>query len=73
MSGNKIRKESIDSLEAVLKGNRSKTPLSKDKLLMTGTAFEGERHERSSNINTFYMNKTNVIDDLSKENVLRHL
>lgn len=23
--------------------------------------------------NTFYMNKTNAIDDLSKENVLRHL
>lgn len=23
--------------------------------------------------NTFYMNKTNAIDDLSKENVIKHL
>ena len=42
---------------------------------MTGGPFaEGaDRIERSSNINTFYMNKTNAIDDLSKENVVRHL
>ena len=42
---------------------------------MTGGAFAdgADRIERSSNINTFYMNKTNAIDDLSKENVVRHL
>jgi len=42
---------------------------------MTGAAFteNNERIERSSNINTFYLNKTNAIDDLSKENVIRHL
>lgn len=68
LSGNKIKKESIDGLEAVLKANRAKNPISKDKLLMTGGAFlEGnDRIERSSNVNTFYMNKTNAIDDLSK-------
>jgi len=55
--------------------NRSKNPISKDKFLMTGAAFteNNERIERSSNINTFYLNKTNAIDDLSKENVIRHL
>ena len=77
LSGNKIKKESVDGLEGVLKANRAKNPISKDKLLMTGGPFaEGQgqdRIERSSNINTFYMNKTNAIDDLSKENVVRHL
>lgn len=75
LSGNKIKKESVDGLEGVLKPNRAKNPISKDKLLMTGGPFaEGQdRIERSSNINTFYMNKTNAIDDLSKENVVRHL
>lgn len=55
--------------------SRSKNPISKDKFLMTGAAFteNNERIERSSNINTFYLNKTNAIDDLSKENVIRHL
>jgi hypothetical protein len=54
--------------------NRNKTPISKDKLLMTGGLLEpADRNDRSSNINTFYLNKTNAIDDLSKENVIRHL
>ena len=39
LSGNKIKKESIDGLEAILKVNRSKNPISKDKLLMTGGPF----------------------------------
>jgi hypothetical protein len=75
LSGNKIKKETIDALEQVLKTNRTKNPISKDKLLMTGGAFleNNDRIERSSNLNTFYMNKTNAIDDLSKENVVRHL
>ena len=75
LSGNKIKKQSTDGLEAILKANRSKNPISKDKLLMTGGAFlEGnDRIEKSSNLNTFYLNKTNAIDDLSKENVVRHL
>ena len=68
LSGNKIKKETIDGLEAVLKINRGKNPISKDKLMMTGGAFldTNERPERSSNLNTFYNTKTNAIDDLSK-------
>lgn len=66
LSGNKIRKESVDALEAILKVNRSKNPISKDKLLMTGGVFidNSDRMDRSSNPNvgTFYMNKTNAID-----------
>jgi hypothetical protein len=76
LSGNKIKKESVDALEAILKANRSKNPISKDKLLMTGAVFADniDRNERSSgNVGTFYMNKTNAIDDLSRENVVRHL
>lgn len=75
LSGNKIKKQNIDSLEAILKVNRNKNPISKDKLLMTGGGFfEGnDRNNDRSNVGTFYMNKTNAIDDLSKENVVRHL
>lgn len=41
---------------------------------MTGGGFADKTHEISSNgQNTFYLNKTNAIDDLSKENVLKHL
>ena len=42
--------------------------------MMTGGAFleNNDRIDRNSNLNTFYMNKTNAIDDLSKENVVRH-
>lgn len=42
---------------------------------MTGGVFAepAERNDRSSNVGTFYMNKTNAIDDLSRENVVRHL
>jgi exonuclease VII large subunit len=43
---------------------------------MTGGAFlEGNDRPTpaSANVNTFYLNKTNAIDDLSKENVVRHL
>ena len=36
LSGNKIKKDNIDGLEAILKVNRSKNPISKDKLMMTG-------------------------------------
>jgi hypothetical protein len=60
----------------VLKANRAKNPISKDKLLMTGGVFADnvDRNDRSSaNVGTFYLNKTNAIDDLSKENVVRHL
>jgi hypothetical protein len=56
-------------LEAILKNNRSKNPISKDKLLMTGGVFADNVDRSSSgtaNIGTFYMNKTNAIDDLSK-------
>lgn len=65
----------MDALEAILKVNRSKNPISKDKLLMTGGVFlDSSANERSpANVGTFYMNKTNAIDDLSKENVVRHL
>lgn len=75
LSGNKIKKETTDALELVLKNNRAKNPISKDKLLMTGGAFleTNDRIERPSNVNTFYLNKTNAIDDLSKENVVKHL
>lgn len=76
LSGNKIKKDSVDGLEAILKANRSKNPISKDKLLMTGAVFadNSDRNDRSSlNPGTFYMNKTNAIDDLSRENVVRHL
>lgn len=42
---------------------------------MTGGLIEN--NDRSSiannNVNTFYLNKTNVIDDLSKENIIKHL
>ncbi len=44
---------------------------------MTGGVFveNSIQNDRSStgNIGTFYMNKTNAIDDLSRENVVRHL
>ena len=65
----------MDALESILKVNRTKNPLSRDKLMMTGGAFleNNDRIDRNSNLNTFYMNKTNAIDDLSKENVVRHL
>lgn len=66
----------MDALEAILKVNRSRNPISKDKLLMTGGTFlEGNDRPTpaSANVNTFYLNKTNAIDDLSKENVVRHL
>jgi hypothetical protein len=71
LSGNKIKKESIDALEAILKVNRSKNPISKDKLLMTGGVFSdnGDRagvDRSTANVGTFYNNKTNAIDDLSK-------
>lgn len=60
-----------------MKVNRGKNPISKDKLLMTGGVFveNSIQNDRSStgNIGTFYMNKTNAIDDLSRENVVRHL
>lgn len=43
---------------------------------MTGGVFT-ENVDRNpsatANIGTFYMNKTNAIDDLSKQNVVRHL
>jgi hypothetical protein len=56
--------------------NKNKNPISKDKLLMTGGTFF-ENNDRLSgatnNVNTFYLNKTNAIDDLSKENVIKHL
>jgi Ran GTPase-activating protein (RanGAP) involved in mRNA processing and transport len=39
LSGNKIKKEVVDGLESVLKANRNKNPISKDKLMMTGGAF----------------------------------
>jgi len=43
---------------------------------MTGGTFF-ENNDRLSgatnNVNTFYLNKTNAIDDLSKENVIKHL
>lgn len=74
LAGNKIKKEAIESLEAYLKQNRNKNPISKDKLMMTGGAdlTIGENTIVNS-ANTFYMNKTNAIDDLSKENVIKHL
>ncbi len=74
LSGNKIKKESVDGLEGVLKANRAKNPISKDKLLMTGGAFlDSSQPSATGNVGTFYMNKTNAIDDLSRENVVRHL
>jgi hypothetical protein len=58
----------VDALEAVLKGSRTKNPISKDKLLMTGGAFLDTSSVPSAtgNVGTFYMNKTNAIDDLSR-------
>ena len=62
-----------------MKSNRSKNPISKDKLMMTtgtiggfGETMNAENTFLGSG-NTFYMNKTNAIDDLSRENVIKHL
>jgi hypothetical protein len=43
--------------------------------MMTGGIVESSDNTiiNVNNANTFYMNKTNAIDGLSKENVLRHL
>lgn len=41
-----------------------------------GTFVEGERSVQGGSTmqaGTFYQNKTNAIDELSKENVVRHL
>ena len=37
LSGNKIKKESTDMLENLLKSNRNKNPISKDKLIMAAS------------------------------------
>ena len=73
LSGNKIKKESIDGLEAVLKANRAKNPISKDKIMMSGGAFVEGQAGSTVQAGTFYQGKTNAIDDLSKDNVVRHL
>lgn len=56
----------MDALEGVLKGNRAKNPISKDKLLMNAGAFLDTSSVPSGNVGTFYNNKTNAIDDLSR-------
>jgi hypothetical protein len=74
LAGNKIKKEATESLEGLLKINRSKNPISKDKLMMTtGLDVSAGENTIVNSANTFYMNKTNAIDDLSKENVIKHL
>ena len=74
LAGNKIKKEATESLESLLKINRSKNPISKDKLMMTtGLDVSAGENTIVNSANTFYMNKTNAIDDLSKENVIKHL
>lgn len=45
--------------------------MSKDKLLMTGGFHDKLGGENSRSMNSF--NRTNAIDDLSKQNVLKHL
>lgn len=43
--------------------------------MMTGGGVDFTVGENTiiNSANTFYMNKTNAIDDLSKENVIKHL
>lgn len=62
----------MSKLDGFLKNNKEKNPIPKDNLLMTGgfnnNPREGRGFQSQSNFS-----RTNAIDDLSKENVLRHL
>ena len=42
LSGNKIKKQTIDALETILRANRSKNPTTKDKLKMVSKGGFGQ-------------------------------
>ena len=53
LAGNKVKKETIQGLEQVLKKNRQSNPISKDKILMAGSM--------ANDTGPSYSRKTNVI------------
>lgn len=59
----------MNELETYLKANREINPISKDSLMMTGGFFNNSRPNQTATSFT----RTNAIDELSKENVIRHL